>query len=286
MVALGALLTALPPAADEENCHRLYRLTDLSHAIEPGISVAATDALPAHCRVRGVVNRAIRFEVTLPHDWNGRLMFTAVGGNAGYIGDTTSLLARGFAMASTDTGHELEHGNDFLAQPEARLDHACRGVHLATLASKRVIAHCYGRDTQDAHPLDKAAFTVLDEASRTACDALDGVEDGVINDPRICETDVDALVCAEDQTEGCLTAEPRPRASSTATWSTRTATCCRPACRRGPNPRATGACMEVHIRRRGERQHFLTRQRPRELPRLKAPGCWAERWYPAGSATC
>ena len=30
--------------------------------------------------------------------------------------------------------------------------------------------------------------------------------------------------------------------------------------------------MEVRIRRRGERQHFLTRQRPRELPRLKAPG--------------
>ncbi len=31
------------------------------------------------------------------------------------------------------------------------------------------------------------------------------------------------------------------------------------------------ACMEVRIRRRGERQHFLTRQRPRKLPRLRAP---------------
>ena len=257
-IALIAALTTLPTAAaDEESCHKLYRLTDISHAIEPGISVAATDALPAHCRVRGVVNRAIRFEVTLPEDWNGRFMFTAVGGNAGYIGDTTSLLARGFAMASTDTGHETEDGNDFLGQPEARLDHAYRGVHLATLASKRVVAHYYGRDMdrsylkgcsnggraaliaaerfpedydgiiagapvfrlqefqpwmlavhalQDAHPLTKEAFIVLDEASRTACDAMDGVEDGVINDPRICDVDVDALVCGAGQTRGCLTA--------------------------------------------------------------------------------
>ena len=36
--------------------------------------------------------------------WNGRYMFSTVGGAAGIIGDTTSLLSRGFAMASTDTG--------------------------------------------------------------------------------------------------------------------------------------------------------------------------------------
>ena len=44
---------------------------------------AATDTLPAHCRVRGVVNRAIRFEVTMPvAEWNGRQMFSTVGGGA------------------------------------------------------------------------------------------------------------------------------------------------------------------------------------------------------------
>ena len=59
---------------------------------------------------------------------------------------------------------------------------------------------------QAAHPLDKAAFTLLDDASRTACDALDGVEDGVINDPRMCEVDVDALICADAEDENCLTA--------------------------------------------------------------------------------
>ena len=96
IAVLCAAITATA-APDANSCRDLYRMTDVHHAIEPGISVAATDALPAHCRVRGVINRAIRFEVTLPEEWNGRLMFEAVGGLAGVIGDTTSLLARGFA---------------------------------------------------------------------------------------------------------------------------------------------------------------------------------------------
>ncbi len=256
-VALLCAAAVTAAAPDANSCRDLYRMTDVHHAIEPGISVAATDELPAHCRVRGVINRAIRFEVTLPEEWSGRLMFEAVGGLAGVIGDTTSLLARGFAQASTDTGHELAEGNAFMKQPEALLDYAYRGVHLATEASKRVIARYYGRDVehsylkgcsnggraamleaarfpddydgiiagapafryqefvpwmvavgrkQAAHPLDRAALQVLDDASRNACDAMDGIEDGVINDPRSCAVDVDALTCAEGESEGCLSA--------------------------------------------------------------------------------
>lgn len=264
-LAISALIAAFgfvsAQAADmETECHKLYRLTDLSHAIEPGIPVAAGDGLPAHCRVRGVVNRAIRFEVRLPMaDWNGRLMFTAVGGGAGVVGDTTSLLADGFAMASTDTGHEISEGLDYYRQPEALIDYAYRGVHLATVASKRAIAQFYGRDVehayltgcsnggraalmeavrfpddydgiiagapafrfqefaswmiamhrlQSAHPLTDESLLLLDNASRQACDGLDGLEDGVIDEPRRCTADVldlDALACAEGQTEGCLT---------------------------------------------------------------------------------
>ena len=272
LLALAAAL-AMPAAAGAwgDQCRKLYRLTDLDHAIEPGVLVAATDETPNHCRVRGVVNRAIRFEVTMPVDmcaenptescsaWNERLMFTAVGGNAGNIGDTTSLLARGFAMASTDTGHEAADGSAFLAQPEALLDFAYRGVHLATQAAKRVVEHFYQKKisysylqgcsnggraamlsalrfpanydgiiagapafryqeflpwmiamhrAQTANPLTVDALRVLDNASRSACDALDGVEDGVIDDPRRCTEDVfdlDALACSGGQAEDCLT---------------------------------------------------------------------------------
>ena len=264
-LATFTLFAALCPvgaqaAEMERQCHKLYRLTDVAHAIEPGILVAAGEGLPAHCRVRGVVSRAIRFEVRLPiGDWNGRLMFTAVGGAAGVIGDTTSLLADGFAMASTDAGHEISEGFEFYRQPQAAIDYAYRGVHLATLASKKVVSHFYGRDIdyayltgcsnggraalmealrfpndydgiiagapafrfqefvswmiamdrlQSAHPLTDESLLLLDRASRQACDRIDGVEDGVIDDPRLCTADVfdlDALACADGQTGGCLT---------------------------------------------------------------------------------
>jgi len=39
------------------------------------------------------------------------------------------------------------------------------------------------------------------------CDALDGLEDGILNDPRQCEFDIKSLACEEDNTQGCLTGE-------------------------------------------------------------------------------
>ena len=55
--------------------------------------------------------------------WQGRLMFYAPGGLAGYLGDTTSLLDDGFAMATTDTGHEGAEP-DFLKNDKARIDYS------------------------------------------------------------------------------------------------------------------------------------------------------------------
>jgi feruloyl esterase len=36
------------------------------------------------------------------------------------------------------------------------------------------------------------------------CDAMDGIEDGILNDPRQCEFDVATLLCEGKQTDGCL----------------------------------------------------------------------------------
>ena len=258
--ALLALVFANAEANSGKHCRNLYRLTNFEHAVEPGRLVPTDGAVAEHCRVRAVVNRAIRVEVTMPAEgWNRRLMFSTVGGGAGSIGDTQSLLGRGFAMASTDTGHQGQ-GMEFMSEPEPLLDYAFRGVHLATLFAKKVIETYYERDIefsylkgcsnggraalleavlfptdydgiiagapafrfqeftpwmvevsrrQAEHPLDKDAFQVLDDASRAACDGLDGVEDGVINDPRSCTADVfdiEALECKIGRTSGCLTA--------------------------------------------------------------------------------
>ena len=245
--------------ADVRQCKNLVRLTDLNYAIEPGYVVDATDATPEYCHVRGVINRAIRFEVTLPMEgWNGRFMFSTVGGFAGTIGDVTSLLGSGYAMASTDTGHEISEGNTFLNQSEALLDYGYRGVHLATQAAKSVIQAFYGNPIEfsylsgcsnggraalmevtrfpndydgvlagaplqtfsefmpwgihvaramQANPLTAESLNVLAKNSKSACDLLDNVADGVINDPRLCTEellDLDGLACGRRAKSDCL----------------------------------------------------------------------------------
>ena len=260
-VALIAVLLSQHAVADPvQECRNLYRLTDLHYAVQPGRIVPAQGDVPTHCRARGVVNRAIQVEVRMPIEgWNGRFMFSPPGGWGGYIDDTQSLLSRGYAMASTDTGHD-ESDQEFMAQPEAVLDYAFRGVHLATVFAKSVVKTFYGDEIefsylkgcsnggraalheairfpedydgiiagspffrmqehtpwvievarhQRAHTLDEAAIKLLGETSLEACDGLDGVLDGVINDPRLCTEDVydlDKLVCKDGVTDGCLTA--------------------------------------------------------------------------------
>src|ERR1700740_543141 len=85
--------------------------------------------LPAHCRVEGVINRrkgvggqefGIGFSLALPDPsaWNGDFMMQGGGGGNGivaypaganYSGDRPAL-SRGFAVASTDTGHKAKTG--------------------------------------------------------------------------------------------------------------------------------------------------------------------------------
>ena len=64
---------------------------------------------PAFCRVVGVSDPAINFEVWLPlAKWNGKYNGVGNGGMAGVISHTAmaGALNRGYATASTDTGHE------------------------------------------------------------------------------------------------------------------------------------------------------------------------------------
>jgi feruloyl esterase len=49
------------------------------------------------------------------------------------------------------------------------------------------------------------AHAVLGEAVLAQCDLLDGIEDGILNDPLVCEIDVDELLCSDGQNEACLT---------------------------------------------------------------------------------
>jgi len=57
-----------------------------------------------------------------------------------------------------------------------------------------------------AATLTPANLETLHRAVLNACDVLDGLKDGLIEDPTRCHFDPGTLVCKEGQTEGCLTA--------------------------------------------------------------------------------
>ena len=60
------------------------------------------------------------------------------------------------------------------------------------------------KDPASAVPAAKLAL--LNKAVLEACDAKDGVKDGLLNDPRACRFDVATLVCKGADTDACLTA--------------------------------------------------------------------------------
>ena len=221
------------------------------------------------CRVSGVIDPAINFEVWLPpatgdFAWNGKFNGVGNGGLAGELhypamGDA---LARGYATASTDTGHTgfLGDGSWALDHPELLVDFGYRAIHETTRAAKAIVAAYYGEDPaysyftgcsgggQQAlseaqrYPADydgivagapanfpthmwpgelyPAWVTHRDEASLipedklplindavlAACDGADGVEDGVVDDPRSCNFDPADLACTGDDAPDCLTA--------------------------------------------------------------------------------
>jgi feruloyl esterase len=118
---------------------------------------------PAHCRVDGVIDErigragkpyGIGFAVALPANWNGRFLFQGGGGlngsvqppvGAQYAGQQ-SALARGFAVATTDSGHQgAVFDGSFFADQQAALDFLYRGVAEVTVVAKAMVARHYGK---------------------------------------------------------------------------------------------------------------------------------------------
>ena len=119
--------------------------------------------LPAYCRLDGVIDRrtgaagttyGIGFALAMPENWNGRFLFQGGGGLNGSVqpplggsaAGGTPGLARGFAVVSTDTGHQGRGGFDasFMQDQQASLDFAYAAVGRVAELSKRIIAQHYG----------------------------------------------------------------------------------------------------------------------------------------------
>lgn len=120
----------------------------------PGIAGGGFAALPAFCRVQATLTPTpdsdIKVEVWLPAaDWNGKLVGIGNGVWAGSISysEMAATLARGYAVAATDTGHT---GTGLTAEwavghPEKLTDFGYRAVHLMTVTAKLAIRSFYGQ---------------------------------------------------------------------------------------------------------------------------------------------
>ena len=124
----------------------------------PADNDPAFRALPALCRVAATLKPSrdsdIRIEVWMPQaGWNGKFQAVDNGGFGGAINysrdeehSLRGALARGYATASTDTGHV--QGGDAswaIGQPEKVVDFGWRAVHEMATASKQIISSYYGR---------------------------------------------------------------------------------------------------------------------------------------------
>jgi feruloyl esterase len=220
----------------------------------------------------------IGFALALPGEWNGRLLFQGGGGLNGSVlppvggaaAGGNPGLARGFAVVSTDTGHQSQAVFDasFMQEQQASLDFAYQAVGRVAQVAKQIIAQHYGKAADHSYfagcstggregmlmaqryptyfdgivsgaPAMRTAFsglgdrwvaTMLNQVAPknekgqpvtsqalsdrdkkavidgllNACDAADGLKDGMIFNQQACHFDPKTLVCSGAKTDGCL----------------------------------------------------------------------------------
>ena len=107
--------------------------------------------LPAFCRVAVTLTPTpdsdIKMELWLPPNWNGKFLMAGNGGWSGSVSYSAMAepLSRGYAVASTDTGHEGGRGTFAFGHPEKLIDFAWRAVHETTVTGKALTAAYYGQ---------------------------------------------------------------------------------------------------------------------------------------------
>jgi feruloyl esterase len=126
----------------------------------PPEGTAVNVAVP-FCRIaltlKPSAGSSIASEVWLPlNGWNGKFQGVGNGGFAGTIsyGPLAAAVTRGYAAASTDTGHKASSGIDAswaLNQPEKIRDFGYRAIHETAVAGKALTAAFYSAAPRRAY---------------------------------------------------------------------------------------------------------------------------------------
>jgi hypothetical protein len=302
------LLTEQTGAALGEPTARILTAVLNAHS-EPKVDPAAPPwmgplpAMPEHCEVIGAMRArtgadgqhyVVKFHLRLPLQWNGRFLFQGGGGTNGNLGPANgslqpgmpTALEQGFAVVSTDSGHDNTANNDAAKQGtvafghdyEARLEYSEKALDTVATTAKRIVERFYGKaagynyfagcsnggregmvfaqrfpeqfdgivagapafavpkaaiaeawDTQTfsalavqegmtqknglpdmARAYSDKDLAIVAEAIAKACDADDGVVDGMVQNLARCTAMrvrplLDARICADAKTATCLT---------------------------------------------------------------------------------
>ncbi|HZM96152.1 MAG TPA: tannase/feruloyl esterase family alpha/beta hydrolase [Vicinamibacterales bacterium] len=232
-----------------------------------GRGIPPFSALPAFCRVAATLKPSpssdIHMELWMPvSGWNGNFRGTSPNGLGGVINYNAMAvgLTDGFAVASTDTGHQ---GGEtaWMQVADKVTDFAGRAMHETTVAGKALATAYYGNAPRYSymiecgggsaaalhevqkypadyngivvgghaahltrqifgqmwpwlatHPngvaiLPTAKLQVLHAAVLDKCDLLDGVRDGLLENPTRCTFDPKEIECRSSGADGpnCLT---------------------------------------------------------------------------------
>lgn len=255
-----------------------------------GVLKVGNNPIPEHCLIKGYMEQRVSpidrqtyqigFEMRLPIQWNGRFLYQGNGGTDGNIvnavgnigsgGPISNALYTGFAVISSDAGHNATQNPLFGLDPEARINYGYAAMGKLTPMAKDLIKFTYGKypdrsyaggssnggrhamvaatrfadqfdgivanapgfhlpraaaaqlytaqqlrrvatDENDlSTALTLAERQVLADSILAKCDALDGIDDGMVQDIDACRTAFnifkDVPTCQTNQRNGqCLT---------------------------------------------------------------------------------
>jgi Tannase and feruloyl esterase len=224
--------------------------------------VVATATTPAYCRVPGLIQPKLNFELRLPARWNRKLHYGGGGGYNGAIPPVTMpALRQGYAQVSSDSGHQGSalDASFVFNDPQAAQLFGSLSVPTVTAVALEVARVHYGKRVKRAYfegcsnggreglmnaqrfpalfdgiiarapaynwvgimgvfnrtakalaapggVMSAAKVTTLSKAVLAACDAQDGVADGVVSNPQACAFNPATLRCAggADTGDACL----------------------------------------------------------------------------------
>lgn len=187
----GCLVAPLTAHAGAD-CRALLKFSAPDVAITAAKSIAAglyTPApgappisfpTPAYCRVDGMIGArtgaagrhyGIHFAVAMPDHWNGRLLYQGGGGLNGSVqapigavaAGARPALARGFAVISSDSGHEgAVFDASFLQDQQAAMDFLYQSIGKVMAVARPIIMAHYAR------PISRSYFVGCSTGGREA----------------------------------------------------------------------------------------------------------------------